>query len=108
MARLGADRGRELLIEQKDGGARYVVAEQDYVDGAYDPEHYAIVGYNEPLRTAKLDERGNAMMYPDSDVAIMVTTYPEVPDKEIARLNKASAEERKDADTAARETVGGQ
>jgi hypothetical protein len=107
MVRLGTDGGRNLLVEQKADGARYVVSEADYVEGAYDPAHYTIIGYNEPVRTAKLDERGNAMMYPDSDVAIMVTTYPEVPEKEIARLNKASAQEREDAHAEADRIVSG-
>lgn len=122
MVRLGQDRGRTLLIEQKADRVRYAVSEADFIEGAYDPEHYTIVGYNEPIRRAKLDEQGNALMYPPvtttdadgntlvydaPDTPVMETVYPEVPDKEIARLVKASAEERKDAHEEAREIVAG-
>lgn len=108
MARLGTDRGRVLLVRQKNiqNGETYAVTEFDYIEGAYDPDHYDIIAYNDPVMVPKLDDQGNAMMYPDSDVPIMVRTFPEVPAKEIARLNKAAADERKDAHAEARAITG--
>lgn len=110
MPRLGGGRGRELRVQQTnvEDGEIYVVREQDYIDGPFDPEHYTILSYGEQRRRPKLDKSGAVVMYPDSDVPVMVTVYDEIDPADVKRIEAAAADERAQATEEADAIVAGE
>lgn len=104
MARLGTDRGPVLRVRQINvpDGEVYAVSEADFIEGAFDPAHYDILGYNEFTDRPELDASGRVVANGDGTPK-MVREYKPMPDAERVRVVKASAAERKDAHTAARE-----
>lgn len=104
MARLGADRGPVLRVRQTNvpNGEVYAVPEVDFIEGAFDPDHYEILGYNEYANRPELDASGNVVAHEDGTPK-MVREYTPMPDADRARVVKAAQAERKAAHAEAKE-----
>lgn len=104
MARLNRDRGRTLRVRQTnipDGGV-FAVDEQDFIEGAYDPKDYEILGYNDQQLVPRLDEDDRAIPNEDGSPVLM-RVYDEIEPKDRDRILRDAAAERKEAAREAKE-----
>lgn len=103
MARLGQDRGRRLRVRQTnvDNGEIFVVNEADFIEGAYDPDHFEIVSTDDLSLVPETDDAGNVRA-DENGAPILRREYAPFPDKDRERVVRASAAERKDANAEAR------
>lgn len=92
------DRGPVLRVRQTntEDGEVYAVAEADFIEGAYDPDHYEILGYGESADRPEIDADGNAVANEDGTPK-MVREYRPLEKADHDRIVKAAAAERKAA-----------
>ena len=97
MARLGQDRGRTLRVRQTNvpNGEVFAVTELDFIEGAYDPEHYEILGLND-YREEPMMENGRAVA-DETGRPRLVRVYAEIDAADVKEIIRQAAAERRDA-----------